>query len=194
MEEPRGWHSRGYLPHFDVPGITQSINFHIYGSLPTSVIEKFKSELDHLKDEEKKRELLRKIDRYLDLGSEKSLLARPNHAEVVEQVLQNADGEYYRLHAWCIMANHVHVLCTPTGEMSLGEIVKGWKAVSGRQIKRLGSGIDRVWAGDYFDRYIRNEQHYWNEVAYIESNPVKAGLCREDKDWTWSSARLRAEP
>jgi hypothetical protein len=132
MERSKGWHSRGYLPHFDVPGVTQSINFHVYGSLPTSAIEKFKSQVAHLKDEEQKRELLRKIDHYLDQSSEAKLLALATHAEAVERALQNADGDYYRLHAWCVMPNHVHVLCTPTGNMSLGEIIKGWKGVSGR--------------------------------------------------------------
>jgi REP element-mobilizing transposase RayT len=44
---------------------------------------------------------------------------------------------------------------------------------------------------DYFDRFIRNEEHYLNTVGYIENNPVKARLCKEPGDWPFSSAWFR---
>ena len=49
----------------------------------------------------------------------------------------------------------------------------------------------QFWMEDYFDRYIRNEKHYWNTVRYIENNPVKARLCKEPSDWPFSSAWFR---
>src|ERR1044072_2063314 len=49
----------------------------------------------------------------------------------------------------------------------------------------------RFWMKDYFDRFIRNEEHYWNTVRYIENNPVKARLCKEHGDWPFSSAWFR---
>ena len=49
----------------------------------------------------------------------------------------------------------------------------------------------QFWMEDYFDRYIRNEKHYWNTVHYIENNPVKARLCKEPSDWPFSSAWFR---
>ena len=30
----RGWHSRGYLPHFDQPGLLQFINYRLADSMP----------------------------------------------------------------------------------------------------------------------------------------------------------------
>jgi len=47
------------------------------------------------------------------------------------------------------------------------------------------------WQADYFDRYIRNEEHYRRTLAYIENNPVKARLVAQAVDWSWSSARFR---
>ena len=44
------------------------------------------------------------------------------------------------------------------------------------------------WEADYFDRYMRNEDHLMRTIEYIESNPVKAGLVKEAFDWPWSSA------
>jgi hypothetical protein len=45
------------------------------------------------------------------------------------------------------------------------------------------------WDGD---RYIRDGDHFDNVRAYIEKNPVAAGLCKQASDWPWSSAFLRS--
>ncbi len=49
---------------------------------------------------------------------------------------------------------------------------------------------------EYFDRAIRDERHFRTAVAYIEHNPVQAGLCEAPEDWPWSSlgARLSGPP
>ena len=51
------------------------------------------------------------------------------------------------------------------------------------------SHTSKVWQYDYFDRFIRDEQHFAQAIAYIHENPVNAGLCRHASDWPWSSVR-----
>ena len=46
----------------------------------------------------------------------------------------------------------------------------------------------RFWMPDYFDRYTRDGTHFNKVIAYIENNPVKAGLCQSPADWRFSSA------
>jgi len=41
-----GWHSRGYLPHFDAGEIAQTITFRLADSLPHIVLERWKRELE----------------------------------------------------------------------------------------------------------------------------------------------------
>ncbi|MEX1049053.1 MAG: hypothetical protein WED15_05975 [Akkermansiaceae bacterium] len=55
---------------------------------------------------------------------------------------------------------------------------------------QLGLGISGTafWMRDYWDRYIRDADHFDNVRAYIERNPVTAGLCKQSRDWPWSSA------
>lgn len=43
------------------------------------------------------------------------------------------------------------------------------------------------WIHESFDRFIRDEEHFIDEIIYIEQNPVKAGLCQSAEDWPWSS-------
>ncbi len=45
---------------------------------------------------------------------------------------------------------------------------------------------------DYYDRYIRDDAHLQAVVAYIENNPVKAGLIANAHDWPFGSACRRS--
>jgi REP element-mobilizing transposase RayT len=38
----------------------------------------------------------------------------------------------------------------------------------------------------YFDRYMRDQDHVLDTVAYILNNPVKAGLAKAPEEWPWS--------
>ena len=58
--------------------------------------------------------------------------------------------------------------------------------------KTAGKGGKRrsepFWRREFWDRYIRDEEHYYETIEYIHNNPVKARLVRKPEDWTWSSA------
>lgn len=90
------------------------------------------------------------------------------------------------------MPNHVHVLLTPTGSHTLSSIVGSWKSFTAKQANGLLGRAGPFWEPDYFDRYIRNEEHFARTVVYIENNPVAAKLCTTASDWPWGSARLNA--
>jgi len=62
-------------------------------------------------------------------------------------------------------------------------------SAAARQLRRPAG---EFWQREYLDRYVRNAEHYASVLAYIEENPVKAGLANIKTDWPWSSARFRA--
>ncbi|MGH6950525.1 MAG: transposase [Vitreimonas sp.] len=86
------------------------------------------------------------------------------------------------------MPNHVHVVVEPLGTFELGGIIKSWKAFSGAHINRALGRRGALWAPDYFDRFMRDDGHLSTTIAYVEGNPVKAGLCTAPSDWRLSSA------
>ena len=47
------------------------------------------------------------------------------------------------------------------------------------------------WQREYWDRFIRDEEHYYKAIDYIHRNPVKARLCKKLEDWRWSSAKQK---
>jgi REP element-mobilizing transposase RayT len=179
MTQPKGWHSRGYLPHFDSPETVQFVTFRLADSLPQARIEALRSMPDAM--------LL--VDRELDTGLGKCWLRDAKVAALVQGSLLHFDGQRYRLLAWCIMPNHVHVVIEPTEGHTLSAIVKSWKSFTSRQVNAHLGRTGTFWEADYFDRYMRNEEHLMRTIEYVENNPVKAGLVREAADWPWSSAR-----
>ena len=109
----------------------------------------------------------------------------------VEEAMLFFDGSRYRLEAWDVMPNHVHAMLTPIAGWELGQILHSWKSYTSKESNKLLGRSGEFWQKENFDRYVRDERHYCNAIAYIEDNPVKAGLCEKAEDWKWSSAHWR---
>lgn len=192
--EHKGTYSRGYLPHRDYPGAIQAITFRLADSVPAKVISSWKSELSDLLDGADKdaadqavSELHRRIARFEDAGHGACLLRNPEIAEILQLKLTAGHPERYQLLAWCIMPNHVHVMIREVETHPLGKVVQGWKGGSAIEINRQLGRSGRLWNLDFHDRFIRDESHYHRCLNYIHRNPVKAGLCEDPEDWSFSS-------
>ncbi|MDX9688204.1 REP-associated tyrosine transposase [Halopseudomonas formosensis] len=187
-----GWYQARKLPHYDAPHVLQFITFRLADALPITKLRQIEAELRMLPAAEQEIQRRRKVEYWLDQGLGCCALARPELARVFRQGLLLHHGRRYRLMAWCIMPNHVHVLIEC--RYSLARIVQSWKSYSARWAvehnERLGLGLQggRVWMRGYWDRYIRDERHLTAAVHYIHSNPVTAGLVKRAEDWQWSSA------
>jgi REP element-mobilizing transposase RayT len=179
-------HKRGYLPHFDAPGFTQFVTFRLNGSLPKSIFEtlKFKFETKQINEIQYHRE----IDNALDMGNGPTHLRVPEIADMVAGSIIHFAGKRYRLHAWVIMPNHVHLLLELFDEFELSAVIHSIKSYSATKANKLLGINGRFWSPDYFDRFIRGRKHLINVTKYIEENPVKAGLCERAEEWKWCSA------
>ena len=184
----RGWHQRGYLPHYDAPGATQIVTLRLADSLPASR----RGEWEHLLRIEDDRERRRRLEGYLDRGFGECWLGQSNIAELTEGALRFFDGQRYQLQAWVVMPNHVHLLVN-VWDMPLGELVKSWKGFAARKANKLLGRSGEFWEREYMDTVITDEEHWRTAVRYIENNPVKAKLVSDPKAWPWSSARFRDE-
>ena len=126
---PKAWHSRGYLPHLDQPGAVQFITFRLADAVPADVVAAWRTELklsgEEDADDPRAAALRKRVERYADQGHGACWLRDDRIAEVVQNALLRFDGERYRLLAWVIMPNHVHVLI----ETSPGFPLKQCRAV-----------------------------------------------------------------
>ncbi len=191
QDAPAGWHGRGYLPHFDGGEICQFITLHLGDALPREVVERWKLELSREKDEKAKITFYKRIEDYLDKGYGECCLQNEAIAGQMQASLLYFDTIRYKLIAWVIMPNHIHFLLKPIESRKLSDIMHSIKSFTALKANRFLEKSGQFWQEDYFDRYIRNREHYEKTVIYIENNPVKAGLCKKASDWKFSSAHFR---
>lgn len=93
----------------------------------------------------------------------------------------------YRLRAWVIMANHVLLLVDPLS--ALARITKALKGFTARKANsQLGRTGVAFWQDESYDHWARDEGEVQRITAYIERNPVMAGLAAKPEGWRWSSA------
>jgi REP element-mobilizing transposase RayT len=150
-------------------------------SLPRAVVEALRWQAD----------AAQQIDRRLDAGLGSCWLGREDVASAVQHAILHFHGNRYRVLARCIMPNHVHVVLEPASGHRLGTIVHSWKSFTANKANKLIGRTGAFWHDDYFDRYMRDEDHLISTIGYVEQNPVEAGLVETASDWRWSSARFR---
>jgi REP element-mobilizing transposase RayT len=186
------WRSRGYLPHFDRPGLVQSLTFRLHDAVPDAVIQSWKQKLAWVENlpatDPREIKLHRLISRYEDAGHGACWLRDPRIAALVETAMLHFDDQRYRLIAWCVMPNHVHGLIEIQPAWPLAGIVHSWKSFTAHAANQILGRSGLFWFREYHDRFIRDDDHFANAVRYIEQNPVKARLVSAPEKWRWSNA------
>jgi len=130
------------------------------------------------------------MDRLLDSASSGLLyLRRPEIARLVAEAIcyRDREGGHYRLHAWVVMANHVHMLVTP--QVPVTTLMHSLKRFTAREANHmLGRTGQAFWQDESYDRLVRDGREFGRIVSYIEMNPVRAGLVSMPEEFRWSSA------
>jgi putative transposase len=134
-----------------------------------------------------------------------------NACEMVLEEIENARRIYlFRLWAYVIMPNHVHILLWPLeAKYDIGKILSGIKRTMSKRygammkkkdkvaydqflVKKSNETVFAFWQpGGGFDRNLWNARAIHDSIAYIEANPVRKGLASSPEEWKWSSAHSR---
>lgn len=184
-----------YLPHWTKQGSIYSVNFRLFDALPQHVVEGWLAEEKEIieRAEQTSRKLseselnrlhtLRssKVEAYLDAGAGECWLERDDIATIVAESLRYFDGDRYRLHAWCIMPNHVHAILQPMDGYTLPRILHTWKSRTAKASNQVLLREGEFWQPEYYDHLIRDEQELRNQLAYVWENSDKAGFA----NWKW---------
>ena len=206
---------RRNLPHIQPPGATFFVTFHLAGSLPRTVLQQWKAEkcqLDGVEDitveqkqkhREWKQQWFQKFEKTLDNAQSGPLWLKDERiAKEVAESLHYRDGKVYCLDAYCIMANHVHVVFTPLAIKPAGEaqtnslryntlasILQSLKGYTAWKANQLLGRSGAFWHHESYDHSVRNTSEWQRIVTYVLNNPVKAGLIKDWQKWRWSYYR-----
>lgn len=91
------------------------------------------------------------------------------------------------LHAYVLMSNHFHLLATP---QTVDGLPKMMQAVGRSYVRYFNDSQKRsgtLWEGRYKSTLIQTERYLLACMAYIDLNPVRAGLVGAPQDYLWSS-------
>jgi putative transposase len=185
-----GW-SRHRLPHFNGNDTYQFISYRLIDSLPGSILNKL---TDNNKDENDS-EYRKSLEQLMDNGYGSCILNIDECANTIIENWHYFDTKRYRLIAYVIMPNHVHLLIQLLAGEILSRVIHSWKSYTSHEIKKILRLLENddlfnqggIWQREYWDRFIRSEEHLYNIITYIHHNPVKAGLVKNAKDWPWST-------
>ena len=122
----------------------------------------------------------------------RSLFQTDRMANLFIDVLRSAmRSKRITVHDFVVVPNHVHILMTVPGDMSLEkamQLIKG--GFSFRAKKELGFQGE-VWQRGFSDVRIADEQSFKQHQDYIDNNPVKAGLANLPEEYLAGSAHLK---
>ncbi len=172
---------RRHLPHWEQDGVLCFVTFRLADSLPAGKVEEWQAEQaawlrrhprpwSPAEIAEFAELFPRRMERWLDAGHGESLLRSEGARACMDGVLARSEGERCRIHAYVVMPNHVHVLCELRKRGELAGLLHEWKSVSAHALNRLLGRHGKVWQEEYFDRSIRNAEHYRRVVRYIRKN------------------------
>src|SRR5258706_8680832 len=168
------------LPHVYPPGRVLFVTWHLHGCLPVSLAPppgKLSSG-----------QAFAWMDRHLDTLRKGPLyLRQPAIAEiVVRSIHKGAEIGHYDLHAYVVMANHVHLLIQP--KVSPSDLLKSLKGATAREANKILRRTGKpFWQKESYDHWVRDEAEFKRIRAYIENNPVRAGLVNMPVEFLWSS-------
>ena len=106
---------------------------------------------------------------------------------LLELLGENSEKFGVDIHAYVLMGNHFHLLATPKEADSLPKMMQ---AVGRRYVRLFNDSHGRtgtLWEGRYKSTVIQTDRYLLACMAYIDLNPVRAGLVAQAADYPWSS-------
>ena len=110
-----------------------------------------------------------------------------DYQRLLDLLDDNARQFEVAIHAYVLMSNHFHLLVTPQSSDGLPQMMQ---AVGRRYVRYFNDSQQRsgtLWEGRYRSTLIQTDRYLLACMAYIDLNPVRAGLVAQAADYPWTS-------
>jgi putative transposase len=94
---------------------------------------------------------------------------------------------------YCLMPNHIHLLIQSGKSSDLPKFMQGILQVYANYFRKKYDSTGFLFQNRYRSLHIEKESYLLECARYIERNPLRAKICRDLKDYFWSSYRFYAE-
>lgn len=143
------------------------------------------------------------------------IFTRPFYKQVIIDSLTFCQvNKGLRIHGWCLMTNHIHLMTSARDGYNLSDILRDFKKFTAFTIlkdletntkesrrkwmlwmfKKAGSKNPnnkkyQLWQQDNHPIEVTSNYFFTQKMKYIHHNPVKAGFCKLPQDYPYSSAK-----
>jgi putative transposase len=108
-------------------------------------------------------------------------------AKVIELLKSTADQEGFSVWAYCFMPDHAHLLVEGKHDNAdMKHFVALFKQKSGYWFKRT-YGV-KLWAPNYHEHVLRNDEATMAVARYIIQNPVRKGMVDDCSNYPYSGS------
>jgi putative transposase len=198
---------RRNLPHIHPDGYPLFITFRLAETLPKHVIVDLQAKRERelhaagkltWEFQEVEDQYFNRYDEWLDNCSVgPRWLERQDLAKIVSEKILEMSTKRFKLFAYCVMPNHVHLLLQDlikemahhhgkSAKYSVTETLRLLKGNTARFCNQALCRSGQFWHAESYDHVVRTEEELERIIRYILNNPVRAGLVKEWKDWKFA--------
>jgi len=106
---------------------------------------------------------------------------------LLQVIAEHAKTFQVAIHAYVLMDNHFHLLVTPSTADGLPRMMQAVGRTYVRYFNATHHRTGTLWEGRYKSTVIQAERYLLACMAYIDLNPVRAGMVLSPQDYPWSS-------
>jgi len=108
------------------------------------------------------------------------------------EILKHYKNKYYfKLYAYCLMPNHIHLIIDVRKTNDLAKIMQGLTQVYSVWFNNKYNKVGRLWQGRFKSMLIQKDKYLIDCLIYIELNPVRANIISSPGEYTWCSWKER---
>jgi len=93
------------------------------------------------------------------------------------------------LYNYCLMTNHVHLLFRVKADDLLSQFMHRLANTFAKRFNVIRGRKGHLWEGRFRSTVVHASSYFLRCMAYIDLNPVRAGIVKEPGDYQWASYR-----
>ena len=122
-----------------------------------------------------------------------SLFHHRDDFEAFLKILSDSRDKFsIKIHHYCLMTNHVHVLVWAPDTLTLGRFMHRIQRSYHHYYRKNHHWFGHLFQGRFRSLPIETEAYLLDCGRYIERNPVRAKLVQDPRDWPYSSYKVYA--
>ena len=94
---------------------------------------------------------------------------------------------HFKIFAYCLMTNHVHLLLKASSDATISEIMKAITIAHTRHCHIKYNASGHIWQGRFRSPIVSDDEYLLTLMRYIEQNPVRAGMINHPQEYFFSS-------